>query len=66
MRNILLCSSIFSLGRYKLFLFFFGKNEIPKDFDDGRYTMGRTVYKYGFVLFIKLYFIFPVKKTEKL
>lgn len=28
--------------------------------------MGRTVYKYGFVLFIKLYFIFfPCDKQKK-
>lgn len=26
--------------------------------------MGRTVYKYGFVLFIKLYFIFLVRNRN--
>lgn len=28
--------------------------------------MGRTVYKYGFVLFLKLYFIFPVKNRKSI
>lgn len=58
----------FSPGSYKLFLLLFLKNEIPKDFDDGRYLMGRTVYKYGFVLFIKLYFIifFPVTNRKSM
>lgn len=41
------------------------KNEILKDFDNGRYIMGKTVYKYGFVLFIKLSFIFLVKNNKK-
>lgn len=41
------------------------KNEILKDFDDGRYIMGKTVYKYGSVLFIKLSFIFLVKNKKK-